>query len=349
MLSICKIREVRKKQKKDFGTLDKPGIDDYVSITGISSTTQFQSNEPIIRCIRVRSQSDITYIERYIPGRRVSSGLVDPNNAAISVGSKVRMVDDEVSSVYSGCVEIYEMGWAMHYCYVVNPAQTQLQSGDTVTVCGTYSAFPGLWGYPEILPSHIYLGGSEYGAMRLQSNMMSFSGGCDTSEGGGTFKPWPYPTAEEILASDSFKAQYNQEGSIGWALSQPDGTVLDMPVETAISEYYDGQVIGLKEWFEPLLNNTPKLFLYLEKPVVGLSDKMTAIDVVGATITTLSNGQRALVNPRAVYAYTDQNGQFMLPLPWPKHPQFTNNLRRANSLVESSSQDEWPWKLKITP
>lgn len=331
-----------------FGSLNKPGIGDYISITGISSTTQFQPDQPIIRCIRVRSQDDIAYYDRYITGRRVASGIVDTSDVLIPIGSKVRMPDDMVFSVYSENLQVMEMGWQLHYVYAINPAQTQLQYGDTVTICGTYTTSLGLWGFPEFAPAHIYLGGSTYGAMSIYpgdtSGMMSFAS-AETAKikepGGGTFRPWPCPTAEEILASESFQSQYNAVGAIGWVLSQPDGAMVDLSSVAISGLWYDGRVLGLREWFEPIPHG-PGLFLYLDQSIeldTHLKDMVT-VDIVGGKLITLPDGTRAITKPEAVYAYTDAEGRLMLPSPWPKH---TGRYSIANN------PGEWPWKVKVAP
>lgn len=330
------------------GTLNKPGIDDYVSITGISSTSIIGSN--IVRCIRLRSQDDITYSERYITGRRVMSGIVDSDDNYISVGSKVRMPDDMVYQVYSDYLMIIEMGWAVYYTYAINPAQTQLQYGDTVTVCGTYTAYPGLLGYPEISPLHIYLGGSQYGAMDVGNAglntgtdyaLSSINPFESPEPGGGSFRPWPYPTAEEILESESFQTQYNELGNIGWVLSQPDNSVLDLRTVAICGDWYDGQALGLREWYEPIPDGA-NLLLYLDAPIKleGVFKNIATIDVIGGTLVTLSDGRKALMKPKAVYVYTDSEGRWTPPVPWLK-------TMSTNGVTDSS--EDWPWKTKVAP
>lgn len=131
----------------------------------------------------------------------------------------------------------------------------------------------------------------------------------DEKLGGGPFRPWPYPTAEETLASGRFKELYSQFGAIGWAISQPDGSIVDLPGEQVVLASADGKTIGLKEPFEPA-QNAPKLLLLLENPVERLRQWST-IDIIGGTMTTLPNGQRAIVQPQAVYAYMDAIGRYV--------------------------------------
>lgn len=196
-------------------------------------------------------------------------------------------------------------------------------------VIGTITGIDPLTNF-SILPDAIYqgtVGGTGIGVLSVGRTATNLS---------GTYKPWPYPTAEEILTSESFKTKYNQPGAIGWALSQPDGTVVDLRVENICGSWYDGQVLGLREWFEPVPNGS-NLFLYLDKPI-KLDERyrdMTTIDIIGGKLTTLKDGRRALIKPEAVYVYTDALGRWMLSLPWPKHV--------------GDTKDEWPWKLKVAP
>ena len=148
-------------------------------------------------------------------------------------------------------------------------------------------------------------------------------------------RPSSYPGQRDARADE----RYNAPGAIGWALSQPDGTIVDLPVEMVAGEWYGGQVLGIREWFEPLVNG-PNLFLYLDKPAPGLAQRMGIVDIIGGCLTTLPDGHRAIINPTAVYAYTDSAGAYMLPLPWDKHP-IPGAPGRAGS--------EWPYKKLISP
>lgn len=261
-----------------------------------------------------------------------------PDNAYLQIGDLVRKSDDLVALVYSTYLITIDMSWQLHYYYAVSPAQTLLQTDDTITVVGTYSTYPGIWGYPEILPTAIYFGGSTYGAMSLSQRSAASVMSQERSD--GPFKPWPGPTAEEILASDRFREADSHVGAIGWALSQPDGAVIDLPSEAVCGEWYDGRVIGLREWFEPIPNG-PRLFLYLDKPenTNGFRLDMSTIDIIGGTLVTLSDGRRAIMMPKAVYLYTDQKGRVSFPVPWLKNPARGDNRPVA----------EWPWKALIAP
>ena len=149
------------------------------------------------------------------------------------------------------------------------------------------------------------------------------------------FKPWPGPTVEEILASPWFNEQYNQPGAIGWALSQPDGTVIDLLGEQITGESEDGHIFRLKESFEPFAGN-PKLLLVLNTPIAD--HRISTIDIIGGTLTTMPDGRRVIINPSAVYAYTDSTGRYMSAIPIFKWGSMSDNWN-----------SRWPWKVKIVP
>jgi len=141
------------------------------------------------------------------------------------------------------------------------------------------------------------------------------------------------------VASDWFKEAYNQPGTIGWALAQPDGTEIDLALEQVISESPDGLIFALKEAFEPI-QHAPQLVLVLNRPIPGLSKPMSTIDIVGGALTTLSNGRRSLIKPKAVYVYTDKSGRYTF---WP--PLF-KDWRRGGQLAPLP---DWPWRIQIAP
>lgn len=334
-------------RKVYFGSLAKPGIDDDVSITG-QSYYSYANGRPAP--MRVSSPSDLTYVERYIPARSTTSGIVaiDDPYTVLPAGTKIRLTDAHVQGVETGYFFVRPVGnWPVISCAV----PTALVGGETVTITGEVLAGRDQNGWLRMDPGpgHIYLGGSQYGAMSvspqepatMSASGMSTSGRTDGREGGGPFRPWPYPTAEEILASESFRLQYGQVGAIGWALSQPDGSVIDLPAEAICGEWYDGRVLGLKEWFEPIPYG-PRLLLYLDKPIqLDVRERdMATIDIIGGKLVTLSDGIRALVKPEAVYAYTDSTGRWMFPFPWPK-------FIGRNGITDGS--ENWPWKLKVAP
>ncbi len=331
------------------GTLNKPGIGDYVSITGISSTTTIGEN--IVRCLRLR---EITDFQSYTKCIKQQGGLhfLRENLTTIPIGSRVRLVNGLVQTNYGTYLKMIHTGISGVFSYV--QATTQLPPRTILfkmmTVTGT--TVQGSYG-DEIVADCIYQGGSYYGAMSFNpgetENAMSLAtltveeSPEYTDCGGGPFRPWPYPTAEEILASESFKTRYNQPGAIGWALSQPDGAKVDLRVENICGAWYNGQVLGLREWFEPVIYGS-NLFLYLDKPIRlnARARNMTTIDIIGGKLMTLGDGRRAIVMPEAVYAYTDALGRWVPPLPWPKGRVDTK--AGARGVV-----GEWPWKLKVAP
>jgi hypothetical protein len=96
-------------------------------------------------------------------------------------------------------------------------------------------------------------------------------------------------------------------------LSQPDGSVISLPGEGIASESTDGLTLGLKEWFDPSTGPSP-LVLVLPQSVAELT--WATADIIGGTLTTLAGGQRALVNPQAVYVYVNPDGSYAYPMPF---------------------------------
>jgi len=319
------------------GNLNKPGIGDYVAITGANSTEMIGSN--IVRNVRLRSQQDLTFMSSYQRCSKTLGGYYETQDLTpLPAGAKVRMIDAYVESNSGNSFGVLHTEDWIYPLWIWSDimATTQLSYGQTVTITGTVEDDGG-GGY-RIRADAIYLGGSEYGALSVGHDKGGSSN--DGTAGGGPFKPWPSPTAEEILASDWFNKLYNQVGAIGWALSQPDGAVVDLPGEEVVYVWYDGSVLGLKESFEPI-QNAPKLVLVLDKAVKGLDPWMSAIDIVGGTLITLKDGQRAVVKPKAVYVYTDAKGRYLgMPVP------------PFKGLVESgavAAWPDWPWKVQIAP
>ncbi len=128
--------------------------------------------------------------------------------------------------------------------------------------------------------------------------------------------PWPTdtsPTPAEVIASPDFQAIWNAQGNLGWALAQPDSTVISLAGEGVQSVSTDGCTIALREWFG-FASDPPALVLALNSPVTRNLGAAT-IDIVGATLTTLSGEQRALISPQAVYVYVSDDGTYALPVP----------------------------------
>ncbi|MDO8587734.1 MAG: hypothetical protein Q7T82_11915, partial [Armatimonadota bacterium] len=265
--------------------------------------------------------------------------FVDQNLAAIPVGDNVRMVDANIYLKFADHFEAVHQdrsfpGWPYTMRTDIS-WPTSFSLYDRVTIIGVSGEYEN--GDQYITPDRVYLGGSQYGAMSLGPGPMAASD--DGTAGGGPFRPWPYPTADEILASDCFQERYNREGAIGWALSQPDGAVVDLPGEMVISESEDGLMFGLKETFEPIQHG-PRLTLILNRAVHGLRRMLPTIDIVGGTLTTLSDGRRAIINATAVYAHTDASGRYYIMGPSRKpgdRGYVDDPLRR------------WPWRVQVAP
>jgi hypothetical protein len=148
----------------------------------------------------------------------------------------------------------------------------------------------------------------------LMAMLASTSESADTSEniGSGIFKPWPRPTAEEILNGLPFIRDDSQVGAIGWAIGKADGSILDL-YGSIISRRIDHRTLALKEPTEPETGE-PRLVLVLDTPIDTLAP-WSQIDIIGSTLVTLQGGQRAIVGPKEVYRYADAKGNWLIPLP----------------------------------
>ncbi|HET6452942.1 MAG TPA: Ig-like domain-containing protein, partial [Armatimonadota bacterium] len=317
--------------------LDKPGIDDYASITGISSLQHIGSNYAWY--LRVRSQADITCPHGYTDADVFPTGIKDKQGNTLLLGTEVRLVD---KCIFANLGDYF---WGVDVqgptaCMFNVLAETTV-TGDQVnckpfTTIGTIA--DDISGLHSITPDAVYLGGSEEGAgggtMGISSlgSTRLFSASSDTgsSSSEGPFEPWPGPTAEEVMASDWFNAIFYSPGSVGWALAQPDGTVVSLIGELVLSG--DGTLYGIKETCDPI-PEAPRLYLGLgyepRKEIIRAQ-----IDIVNGVITTLQDGKRAIVNPEAVYVYTDTKDRPCGPF-WLK------------SAIPDASQ--WPSKRQVYP
>jgi hypothetical protein len=283
--------------------------------------------------VRPRSQDDITYVNSYTRCAKTTLGYYEtapPELRPIAAGEKVRLIDAYVWLNYGsvfGIVHTEDWLYPMSV-YSEVTATTQLSMDDFVTIIGTVAP-NGLGGYC-VVADGVYLGGSTYGAMSVGRRTASRASAVSASS---VFRPWPYPTAEEILSSPGFAASDARQGCIGWALSQPDGTVVDLTGQYVSKRWYNGAAFGLKEPFEPG-TGADRLVLFLNTPV-GELGKLMSIDIVGGTLATLSSGQRAILYPKAVYVYTDSKDQPAILLPkW---------------MDRDGNIDRWPWRKQIYP
>ncbi len=307
-----------------------PGIGDYVCVTGISSDTQVGAN--LVRCLRVRGQMDVTYSASYLRCYKPQAygGFVTSDSSGMTIGSRVRLVNALVDCNYGSYLKVLHTDCLPKntctgiWSYVeantsllssaATPASpaTAMATGvwDRVTVTGT-SADGGYNG-DTIQADCIYLGGAAYGATSMAMGVRSLVALPSPDAGGGPFNPYPGPTDAEIIASPDFQTAWNAPGAIGWALTQPDDSLVTLPGEGVQSVSSDGCTIALREWFA-FSSDPPALVLVLNNPVPELTG--ATIDIVGATLTTLAGGQRALVNPQAVYAYVNDDGSYPPPMP----------------------------------
>ena len=227
-------------------------------------------------------------------------------------------------------------------------AYTALNVHDAVTILGTSYVNSSYDGDQWIVPDRIYkryptsTPSDEF--LSMCSLSMTAAGGDsasnannwapgDSEPGGGPIGPSASYDDSWVLQTDWFKAADSQIGAIGWALSQPDSTVVDLPMERVVSVADGGQTLAIKEWFEPA-TPAPRLVLELGSSVQGLVDASATIDIIGGTLTTLPDGQRALINPEAVYVYLDDSGNIASPIP---------------PFKLLGNAPTWQWKQKIAP
>ena len=326
-----------------FGDIAKPGIDDYVSITGISSLEKIGNN--YVRYVRVRSREDVDCPDYYVEaaafdgqecggptGIKLASSAPDVGDL-LPVGKRVRLADKAFMQ-NDGLSFVGEDGSGGGPCQFTVNAQTAIQ-GDPYSVFFTVTGT--IVDPLTVQADAVYKGGSGSGAgggnMGLSSlgsnRVFSASSDTGTSSEEGPFEPWPGPTAEEVMASDWFNAVFYRPGSVGWVLAQPDGTVVTLIGELVLSG--DGNLYGIKETCDPI-PNAPRLYLQL-----GYQPKaeiiQAQIDIVNGAITTLQDGKRAIVKPEAVYVYTDTKGRPYAGI-W---------------LKSTTPETPWPWAKQVYP
>ena len=88
------------------GASARPGIGDYVCVTGISSDLEVVPN--LVRCLRTRSQADITYSSSYKRCYKLHpyGGFVASDSSGIAIGSKVRLVNALVDCNYGSYLKV---------------------------------------------------------------------------------------------------------------------------------------------------------------------------------------------------------------------------------------------------
>ena len=300
--------------------LNKPGIGDYVSVTGISSII-LQGND-LARYLRPRSQTDIIYANQYANcHKEVPYGpFLGTDSTVLPTGSSVRLVNVGVDQNDGTRFKAIQFRPSGIWSYIT--ANTSLPSFVTVTITGITVA--GNYG-DEVIADCIYLGGRAHGAMSINTASLAERQLSSIYE----YPIAPIPqTINDILTSYHFHALDNRPNSIGCALSQPDGTVVDLIGEQIATSWHDGQALGLKEFYEPEHPDS-RLVLYLPQGLTELT-AYKQIDIVGGTLATLSNGQRAILYPQAVYLWTDMKDMPVLLMP--------------KTYDESGQPEQWQWR-----
>ncbi len=320
-----------------YGSMTKPKIGDYVAIDAISSCKVIGGNRA--RYVSATRAADpiVGYQPCYVVGTTLDYWFASAFNLhRFQVGEKVRIATGDV---YSNSGD-YFTAWCS---LVTSPGDSAtIDFGATTALATNYAdlivvgTVTGIDLLTDISigPDAIYQGAVGSPGIGV------LSVGGPTTPSSGIYKPIPGPTADEVRASPAFQAAYNRPGNIGWALSQPDGSVLDLRSEAVCGVSYDGRVIGLREWYEPA-PHCPHLLLYLDEPIRldTARANMATIEVTGGVLVTLDDGRRALARPQAVYVYTDSQGRYLPPTPW----------KSRAGLREGATSDDWPWKLKVAP
>ena len=288
----------------------------------------------------MRSQADITCPHGYTDADVFPAGIEDLQGNILPVGTEVRLAD---KCIFANLGDYF---WGVDVqgptACMFNVLAETMVTGDQVnckpfTTIGTIA--DDISGLHSITPDAVYLGGSEAGAgggtliISNAGDTTPLTASSDTGESGGegAFNPWPTPDPEDVMASAWFNAIFYSPGSIGWALAQPDGTMVSLIGEFVLSEVGDA-LYGIKETFDPI-PEAPRIYMALsyaakENIVQG------QVDIVNGIITTLADGRRAIIKPEAVYLYTDYKGRPCGPF-WLK------------SAIPDASQ--WPSKRQVYP
>ncbi len=373
------------------GSLAKPGLGDYVAVTGISSSFKIGAN--IVRCVRMRDTAqtppgtnpDLTltnaYSESYTQAAKEPTwswstwdghftGVFVTTDSSgdiqeLEEGSKVRLENALVESqtgtgVSNGVLRCRHHDWIISpkmtgssvpearnmWWPVFVSAYTGLSKYQGLTILGTTYVNSDYEDDQWINPDRIYLcypdtspnGESMTMSVRAADDD-SFGGDVATipgeaEPGGGPIGPPTDYDDSWVLQTDWFKQLDSQVGNIGWALSQQDGSVVNLPCEDVVEILDGGQTLAIKEWFEPG-TPAPRLVLSLGTSVAASVDTMATIDIMGAALTTLPDGSRALINPQAVYVYLDEDGDIACPMP--------------PFIKCTDSAWTWPWRARIAP
>ena len=243
-------------------------------------------------CLRMRSPSEISCPFRYQTVQKLIPGgpFVDSNGNQVPVGSNVRLVSWMDRTVDSAGMLVSN---GPNICANVQ-ADTQLSLYQTITITGVSTA-PDSDG-DGVLADGIYLGGIGAGADDVGLGMQvgqPFQYGAISGQLADSIGAY---SVDSVGTDDSppDNSDYDAPGAIGWALSQPDGTLISLLGEGIESQSEDGCILGIREWFG-LPFYPPPLFVVLNngaQPMVGAT-----IDIENATLVTLANGQRALDEP----------------------------------------------------
>jgi hypothetical protein len=307
--------------------LDKPGLGDYVVVTGMSSILSLGGNA--MPYLRPRTQDDLRCQSSY-----TDCHIAEPyghfrakDSSVIPLGSRVRIVNAFIPNQYGSTGASFKvLDTSRTGIFTFIQANVTVRPYNFVTATGT--SVENTYG-DQIVADCLYIGGGANTALEPMSPMaygLSAVGRTSSSVAAGG--PISRPGIARGLSPVDVR-----DGCIGWALAQRDGTVVDLKGEIITGEANGGRSLGLREPYEPS-RGIPRLVLGLSSPIARLS-MWNQVDVIGGTLATLSNGQRAIMYPRAVYVWTDMKGTPMLFVPkW---------------LGPSGQLEEWPWRMQVYP
>ncbi len=216
------------------------------------------------------------------------------NTHQYDVGEKVRIATGDVLSnsidyFTAWCTALNNPGVSIGVDFRATTALTTDYTG--LVVAGTVTGINDLEDF-SIRPDAIYQG--EVGALGIGVLSVDHT----ATRAAGTYSPSGGVAKAGIPA-----ALDSRPGCIGSALTQADGTVVDLAGEI-VSDWDGGASLGHRASLYEPESGEPRLVLSVSSPIAGLA-RWNQIDIVGGTLATLSSGERAILYPKAVYVWTD--------------------------------------------
>lgn len=263
------------------GAGDITTVDDFLCVTGVSSTTQ--AGEQIARCLRARSGQDALSPAGYPRYPRVGKGESGlfwiPNGPSIPVGGRVALHRASVTLNAGQYLTVDHQEGSLDTTTTRVVAATSRQYGDCITVLGTVGAAVDETG-DTVIADKIYLE--------------------DVTCGQGMSAGLPQSMA--VTGEEKWAAP--EPGSIDYALAQADGTSVTLSLVQVVKPV-DGS-FGVKELSE-ILGDEPRLVVASAAPTLP----SWLVDVSG-TITSQWPAPR-LITGAEVWLYTDAAGRAIPP------------------------------------